>query len=48
MNITKLYNTFVDESTKCKGFLSEDNIRFYWFASMLRQDSSKYLLFPYY
>ncbi len=39
MNINKAYNTFVSELAKRKGFLSEDNIRFYWFASMLKQDN---------
>lgn len=42
MDINKLFNTFVSElmGRKQEGFLSEDNIRFYWFASMLKQDQN--------
>ena len=39
MNLTDVFKVFCTELSKRKGFLSEDNIRFYWFASMLKQDS---------
>ena len=38
MIIKQVFDTFVSELKKRVGFLSEDNIRFYWFASMLKQD----------
>lgn len=37
-NLEKLFDTFVLELQKREGFLSEDNIRFYWFVSMYEQD----------
>ncbi len=40
MNLSVVFKDFCDELKKRKGFLSEDNIRFYWFASMLKQDSN--------
>ena len=38
MDIKKVFDTFVSELAKRKAFLSEDNIRFYWFTSMWKQD----------
>lgn len=38
MNLGVVFKDFCNELEKRKGFLSEDNIRFYWFASMLKQD----------
>lgn len=40
MNLTNVFKDFCTELSKRKGFLSEDNIRFYWFASMLKQDNN--------
>ncbi len=39
MNINKVFSSFCKKLQERKGFLSEDNVRFYWFASMLEQDS---------
>ncbi len=39
MYLKNVFNDFCTELSKRTGFLSEDNIRFYWFASMLKQDS---------
>lgn len=39
MVIGDVFRDFYSELGKRIGFLSEDNIRFYWFASMLKQDS---------
>lgn len=38
MNLSVVFKDFCDELKKREGFLSEDNIRFYWFSCMLRQD----------
>ncbi len=38
MNLSTVFKDFCNELGKRTGFLSEDNIRFYWFASMLNQD----------
>lgn len=38
MDLDKVFRTFVSNLREREGFLSEDNIRFYWFASMLKQD----------
>ena len=40
MNLTNVFKDFCTKLNKRKGFLSEDNIRFYWFASMLKYDSN--------
>ena len=40
MNIQNVFNDFCKELTNRQEFLSEDNVRFYWFASMLKQDST--------
>jgi hypothetical protein len=39
MNLSDVFKDFCDELSKRKGFLSEDNTRFYWFSSMLKQDN---------
>ncbi len=39
MDINKVFNSFCKKLEERKGFLSEDNVRFYWFASMLEQDA---------
>lgn len=39
MVIGDVFRDFYSELGKRIGFLSEDNIRFYWFVSMLKQDS---------
>ncbi len=38
MDINKVFSTFVSKLKERRGFLSEDNVRFYWFVSMLEQD----------
>lgn len=38
MNIHHIFEKFCSQINKRKGFMSEDNIRYYWFASMLDQD----------
>lgn len=39
MKLAKVFYDFCTELSNRGGFLSEDNIRFYWFASMLKQDT---------
>ena len=39
MNIKNAFNQFCNDLQKCKGIMTEDNIRYYWFVSMLRQDN---------
>ena len=38
MNISNVFDQFCDDLQKRTGIMTEDNIRYYWFASMLRQD----------
>lgn len=38
MDISKVFKTFVGEIRKRTNIMTEDNIRYYWFASMLTQD----------
>ena len=38
MDIGKAFKQFCDDLQKRTGIMTEDNIRYYWFASMLRQD----------
>ena len=38
MNIIDVFNQFCDYLLNRTGIMTEDNIRYYWFASMLRQD----------
>ena len=38
MNIEKVFYSFCEKLKEREGFLSEDNVRFYWFAAMLKQD----------
>lgn len=38
MDISKVFKTFVREIRKRTNIMTEDNIRYYWFASMLKQD----------
>lgn len=38
MDISKVFKTFVEEIRKRTNIMTEDNIRYYWFASMLKQD----------
>lgn len=40
MNLANVFNDFCTELSNRKCFFSEDNIRFYWFASMLKQDNN--------
>ena len=40
MDLEKVFENFCNELKARTGFLSEDNIRFYWFASMLKQDNN--------
>ena len=40
MNIEKVFYSFCEKLKEREGFLSEDNVRFYWFAAMLEQDSN--------
>ena len=38
MNISNVFNQFCNALQNRTGIMTEDNIRYYWFASMLRQD----------
>lgn len=38
MNFNKLFDDFRDEMIRRRGYLTEDNVRYYLFACMLRQD----------
>ena len=38
MNLAVAFNDFCTQLSARTGFLSEDNIRFYWFTAMLNQD----------
>lgn len=40
MDITKVYDVFVSQLMNRNGFISEDNVRLYWFASILNQDNN--------
>lgn len=39
MNLADVFNEFCTQLSARTGFLSEDNIRFYWFTAMLNQDN---------
>lgn len=39
MNLVVAFNDFCTQLSARTGFLSEDNIRFYWFTAMLNQDN---------
>ncbi|MBQ0136880.1 MAG: hypothetical protein KBS40_02595 [Bacteroidales bacterium] len=38
MNIDKVFKIFCDNLFQRKELMTEDNVRYYWFASMLRED----------
>ncbi len=39
MNIKNVFNQFYNDLQNRTGIMTEDNIRYYWFAAMLQQDS---------
>ncbi len=40
MQIESIFKDFCDNLKERKGIMTEDNIRYYWFASMLKHDNS--------
>lgn len=39
MDLSKVFSRFCEQLSQREGFLSEDNVRFYWFRAMLAEDS---------